>query len=384
MPREIGWSVESNLLYQIKQLIRLVGSRSFQQTFVNYASFPVPGTAGVTYIDGSTGVSYIWNGSSYVPTANLMSFSNFPINVVNNGVYKPSQTFTYIPPSTYLATIYSHPYINKSYPDANTSLVAISNLNLPGYSSTADTTVTSVVVEDIELATSTQSGIFGSSVTSVTYQDLKYLMSNITLPTNATLTSINFPQLLFTGGTFATGAGSGATSLSFPKLEVMQGTFTNNNTAQSSLSFPELLRMSGFIDSINSAMTSYSFPKLKIIEGVFTISGTKSSLTSISFGALEIMTSTFTMPTTSTSLTLFTFGVPLKIFASNFVTTSNSLNQASVDNILIRLAALDGTGGTIAYSSRTVTITGGAATPSAAGLAAKAVLVARGCTVTNN
>jgi hypothetical protein len=142
--------------------------------------------------------------------------------------------------------------------------------------------------------------------------------------------------------------------------------------------------MSSFSDIVNSVMTSYSFPKLKLIEGSFSLAGTKSSLTSISFGALEAITSTFTMPTTATSLTSFSFANTLKLFASNFVTTSNSLNQASVDNILIRLAALDGTGGTLAYSSRTVTITGGAATPSAAGLAAKAILVGRGCTVTNN
>jgi hypothetical protein len=143
--------------------------------------------------------------------------------------------------------------------------------------------------------------------------------------------------------------------------------------------------MGGFNDAVNSAMISYSFPKLKLIENAFSLAGTKSSLTSISFGALEAMTTpSFVMPTTSPSLTSFSFANTLKLFNANFITTSNSLNQASVDNILIRLAALDGTNGTLAYSSRTVTITGGAATPSAAGLAAKAILVGRGCTVTNN
>jgi hypothetical protein len=131
-------------------------------------------------------------------------------------------------------------------------------------------------------------------------------------------------------------------------------------------------------------MTSYSFPKLKIFNSSVSFAGTKSSLTSISFGALEVLAGTFTMPTTSTSLTSFSFASTLKLFNSNFVTTSNSLDQASVDNILVRLAALDGTGGTVAYSSRTVTITGSSATPSATGLAAKTTLQGRGCTVTTN
>ena len=61
-----------------------------------------------------------------------------------------------------------------------------------------------------------------------------------------------------------------------------------------------------------------------------------------------------------------------------------SVGVASVDDLLVRLAALDGTGLTTAYSSKTVTIRGTSAAPSATGLAAKATLAARGCTVTHN
>jgi hypothetical protein len=96
------------------------------------------------------------------------------------------------------------------------------------------------------------------------------------------------------------------------------------------------------------------------------------------------MTGTFTLPTTSNALTNFSFGNSLRNLVGNFVTTSNSLNQTSVDHILTTLANLNGSNGTIAYSSKTITITGGAAAPSAAGLAAKAILIARGCTVTHN
>jgi hypothetical protein len=84
------------------------------------------------------------------------------------------------------------------------------------------------------------------------------------------------------------------------------------------------------------------------------------------------------------ALNTFTLGSTIKSVGGNVTITSAALTQASVDSILVRLAALDGTNGTTAYSSKTVTITGTSATPSATGLAAKAVLVARGCTVTTN
>jgi hypothetical protein len=61
------------------------------------------------------------------------------------------------------------------------------------------------------------------------------------------------------------------------------------------------------------------------------------------------------------------------------------LDAASVNGILVSLAALDGTNGTTAYSSKTILLNGGtSATPSGAGITAKATLVARGCVVTTN
>jgi hypothetical protein len=297
-----------------------------------------------------------------------------------DGLYKTNFNITYIFPSTYLSNIFFLPYINKYYPETNTGLVAISS-QLPVYNSSIDSSTSSCTVSGIQLC-SNSSALSATGLTTLSFPDLKYLTNGFTMPSAASITTVNFPELIFSG-TFVTTAGSGVTSLSFPKLEALLN-FTNNLTTQSSVSFPELLYIGSFSDIVNSAMTSYSFPKLKIFNSSVSFAGTKSSLTSISFGALEVLAGTFTMPTTSTSLTSFSFASTLKLFNSNFVTTSNSLDQASVDNILVRLAALDGTGGTVAYSSRTVTITGSSATPSATGLAAKTTLQGRGCTVTTN
>ena len=75
----------------------------------------------------------------------------------------------------------------------------------------------------------------------------------------------------------------------------------------------------------------------------------------------------------------------MKNIGGNVTITGAALNQASVDGILVSLAALDGTNGTTAWSSKTVNLSGGtSSTPSATGIAATATLVGRGCTVTTN
>lgn len=57
------------------------------------------------------------------------------------------------------------------------------------------------------------------------------------------------------------------------------------------------------------------------------------------------------------------------------------LTEESVDNLLIRYAALDGTNGTVAYADRSITINEPASPPSSAGLAAIAVLEGRNVSV---
>ncbi len=66
MSQQIGWSVEAKLLYEIKQLTKSLASRSYIQTFPNFASFPTPGITGTLYVDEATGDIYVWNGTSYV------------------------------------------------------------------------------------------------------------------------------------------------------------------------------------------------------------------------------------------------------------------------------------------------------------------------------
>lgn len=75
MSRQIGWSQEANLLYQISALItRLTqvtaanagGGGGGLEPYVNFAAFPLIGTAGITYVAADTDYIYYWDGSAYV------------------------------------------------------------------------------------------------------------------------------------------------------------------------------------------------------------------------------------------------------------------------------------------------------------------------------
>lgn len=396
MPREIGWSQESNLLYQIIRLLKggaAGGGSSVPavESYATYSAFPAAGVVGTFYVDASTGNQYVWDGTKYVYVQSKNSINPpFP--------YPPTITFNTGPDSRIpgnsgsivgidrtFSSIYTFPIIGKQYPDPSLNLVVYNSL--PG-ANVVYAGQTSMSINNIEATSATAWTAIPATITSITVRDLKYWMtsSSITPSFTSGITSVSFPELIFLAPTFVLTTAS-LTSLSFPKLEVIGGSsFTNNITGITTWNFPELLEISSQFSDSSTAVTSYSFPKLRVLGTLF-LFGTKSSLTSITLPAIEYISSGISMPTTSAALTTFTFGPNLKAYGQttgNFVTTSNSLNQASVDNILIRLAALDGTGGTIPFSNRTVTITGGAATPSAAGLAAKAILVARGCTVTNN
>lgn len=108
------------------------------------------------------------------------------------------------------------------------------------------------------------------------------------------------------------------------------------------------------------ALTSFSMPAIKYLRGGVFLNNCVPSLTTFSMGAGLLESNDFNM-------------------------TGSAMNAASVNGILVRLAALDGTGGTVLFENKTVDLSGGtAASPSGAGLTAKATLEGRGNTVTVN
>lgn len=178
---------------------------------------------------------------------------------------------------------------------------------------------------------------------------------------------------------------TGLISYSFDDLEGLTSSLVGQLTGITTFAFPALKYSSGLGMSGSATITSLSYPVLEHFSQVAL--NNFSSLTSISFpNLISISNGTTAVTATSNSAALasFSFGSAVKAISGVVNMTSCALNQASVDNILVTLASLDGTNGTAVYENRAVTITGTSATPSATGLAAKATLVARGCTVTNN
>lgn len=256
-----------------------------------------------------------------------------------------------------------------------------------------------------------------ASLTTLSFPALKTVRNALTFSNNTLLTTLSFPALKTLGGDFTTSGLSSLTTLNLPALTTLGGTFNPIMSALTTMNLPALVSVGGGNFSPNSmnslttlsapvleniggnyspnnmsSLTTLSVPKLTVIGGSIAPSA-MTGLTTISVPAIVVIGSQSSsgniigLTGGTGNLTTFTLPATLKQVGNgggNVVITSAILTQASVDSILVALAALDGTNGTTAFSSRTVTITSGSATPSATGLTAKNTLVARSCTVTHN
>lgn len=250
-----------------------------------------------------------------------------------------------------------------------------------------------------------------AALTSLDFSALTTLIGNLVLSGLSSLTTLNFPVLNFGGSGISFNSSPALTTLGLPAL-AKGSTIGFNDLGISSLSLPSLTALRGVLSTggNNPSLTSISAPNLVVAAGGITLLGvpalssltltslsktgqfsltTNSAITTISLPAITIIGSTVTTVLSivnATALSNFTLGSGLKQMAGNVAITGCALNQASVDGVLARLAALDGTAGTTVFGTgRTVNLTGGTtSTPSAAGLASKATLQARGVTVTNN
>ena len=203
------------------------------------------------------------------------------------------------------------------------------------------------------------------------YVGLSYIPNNM-----ASLTTLSAPLLAYVNNSYNPGTMASLTTLSIPALAYVGSSFgPNTMAALVTVSAPALTSV-----GVNLARTAFTSGNITLYN--------MGALTTLTFPVIEVIGSTagasINIIQNTAALSTFTLGSTLRQVNSNVIMTSCALLVASVDGLLVRLAALDGTGLTTAYSSKTVTITGTSATPSATGLSAKATLVARGCTVTHN
>ena len=235
--------------------------------------------------------------------------------------------------------------------------------------------------------------------TTFSFPNLAYVNGNFN-SSLASMVSLSFPSLIYVNGAFGA-TGASITTLSAPNLVAMTGNFSPSLAALTTLTLTSLTTASSCNPTMN-ALTTFSLPALVTLTGTFSPvmgactsvsvpnlatwaggSPTFNVLTTLSFPAVVSVGNNITI--TAANLVTFSFGSTLKAIIGNVTMSGMKLNQASVDGILVSLAALDGTNGTTAWSSRTVNVSGGTSSaPSATGLAAKATLQARLCTVTTN
>jgi hypothetical protein len=331
----------------------------------------------VSNVVGSTYTTPIlsanWNLSSTTAYPQLTSVNLGSIQQINNAITFTLATLTSLTGSVLLNflsdfTLNASTLTTLSFPDLvfvggtfSPTLAALTTLSLPSLVNVG--------------------GNFSPALnvaTTLTLTDLSYVGGNLG-PSGANITSFSFPALTYVGGNFGP-VSSSATSISAPNLTVT-GAFSFTLAAVTTANFPSLISVASFQPGL-ALCTTLTLTSLATVT-LSSFNPTLSSLVTLSLPALISIASILTI--VAPNMTTFSMGNTLKAIGGNFTMTGMKLTQASVDGILASLAALDGTGGTTAYSSKTVNLSGGtSSTPSAAGLVSKATLVARGCTVTTN
>lgn len=294
----------------------------------------------------------------------------------------------------YLYNLYSG-LQSVSAPEAETGTIEITN-----FASSNDWFPfwTTANFPKLKVAVNIQLGA-SSSLVNISFPELAYIFQG-NIFNHVYAQTLDFPKLLFAHSiaNYTTGFWANApylTSINFPLLKkTISAPFGAGGTnpitfnVLTTINLPSLEKW-GYVkpnwpNSYSATPTSYS------TEGnAFAITNSP-MLTTINLPSLNIAGSASNVSfniTNCSALTTFTVKQTPIHYGGNFICTGAALNQASVDGILVALAYMDGTNNSPypAYSSRTVNLSGGtSATPSATGLAAKATLVARGCTVTHN
>lgn len=219
------------------------------------------------------------------------------------------------------------------------------------------------------------------SLTSLGSPDLTSTRGDFTLAGHPDLVSINFPAFVFSGERIQILNCASLETVSFPELFAAEDDlrFTDLNILES-LEFPKLEYLLDAMEISNcDLITELEFPQLKIVLGQITIQNMP-ALTAVSLPVVEILGQVL-IDTDVGALESVTIGDNLKSVTGNF-TVNAALTVEAVDHILVKLASLDGTDGTQAYSNKVITLEGANAIPSAAGLTAKTTLEGRGNTVT--
>ena len=220
------------------------------------------------------------------------------------------------------------------------------------------------------------------SLPSVIYTGQSGSLGPVSIASDSYLTTFNMPNLVASG--FFSLGGNQLSSFDFSSLEYASNSFQITYVSTVALiSFPSLINVGNAFNVYGFQSDSLSFPNLKYIGYTVNIQVTAgANPQTLNFNSLEHISSTFDISMSN----LTSFSLPSLKYMGNSSSASfyTSLDQTSVDNVLVAFAALDGTAGTTLWNSGSINIAGSNAAPSATGLAAISTLNARGIAVSYN
>lgn len=262
---------------------------------------------------------------------------------------------------------------------------------------------------------------FDSNTTDVNMGNVVGSMAGLTIDTFATAFAMPVFATVLGGFSFS---GANVGTLDIGALAYVQGAVALNLDAATVVNTGVLAYVGGNVDYNAASALAVNLSSLTAVGGIITIlaanattvdlgaltlsgelSGTMTSATGFNLDSLatldgnldpnlpavpalnlpSLVTISGNLAPILSSATAIALNAGLLQVGGNVTLSGAAFAQASVDHVLIRLAALDGTGGTTSYDTKTVNLSGGtSATPGAAGLTAKATLEGRGNTVTVN
>ncbi len=340
----------------------------------------------------------------FSPTMSALTSLSLPALTTISGAFSPTMsalTSLSLPALTTISGAFS--------PTMSALTTSLSLNSLTAINATFSLTLNALTSLSLNSLTA-MNGSFSPTMNALTSLSLDSLetVSGEFAPTMNALTSLSLSSLTTISGSFVTTM-SALTSLSLDSLATVSGAFEPTLDALTSLSLPAFTS-GGFYPNVDSC-TSMSLP-LWHDDGAGEGFGFSTAATAINFPSLVDVTGgwyenggagyasvlTFDFPAivtlaggvvigTATSCTALNLGSGLQSAGTNtdFKFQNAALTQASVDDILMKLAALDGTGGTTIFQNQTVNLSGGtSASPGASGITAAATLTGRGCTVVTN
>jgi hypothetical protein len=285
-------------------------------------------------------LSYIGNNFQIDTMDNANTQFNFPNlkTIINNFYYTYNDTLVNTPQFPALETIQNS--INIYYNGANQNTMTFDSLRYVGYV---------YIYENNGMLT----GPRFPALTSMDYFSMYNNDSMINPPTFPVLETIT-SSFNFYGHAVVTSAPA------LPSLVTSDSIQINDNALMANgFNFSSLVTVNGSINFDNnvSLTVSPTFPLLQSINGAFTMDNNPLLTSGLSFSALKTLN-------------------------GNFSVNGCGFNETSINNLLVKLASLNGTSGTTSYDSRFIYLNGGTnAIPTGAGLAAKTTLEGRGCTV---